>query len=169
MLIKPPTTKPGRSNITNMTICIAALSASRRCAVRAFSARSLPSTFSSVRGDVNGAGGNSVSTGNFNGVRINSSPVAQPPTTRFSTAAGASSTDRELETALDELLGDVIEEAEHPKLEGERGHIEGSSEFPRGLLDVVSWTLFVFCYYCILLDCIVIFSVALMVRLNEAN
>lgn len=56
-------------------------------------------------------------------------------TAQFSTAAQ----DSELESALDELLSGAMEEAEHPTYEkGARGHVEGSREFPRELVDTVS-------------------------------
>lgn len=61
--------------------------------------------------------------------------------TLFSTAA-----DNELETALDELLGEAMDEAEHPRFEeGEKGHVQGSREFPSGLVETVCGTfLFIF-------------------------
>lgn len=138
MLIKPPKSKShGRSssNITKMTIAFAALATSRRYAVRAFSSRALPTPFSTHSSAV--ASG---ITGGANGkVALFSQ---RPRTNRFSTAAD--STDRELESALDELLGDVMEEAKNPVREGKmaKGHVEGSREFPRELLEVVSFVLF---------------------------
>lgn len=52
----------------------------------------------------------------------------------------AISQDTELETALDELLGETMVEASNPTLEGElaKGHVEGSRGFPGGLVEVVS-------------------------------
>ena len=75
------------------------------------------------------------------GFRHTALEAARQPTNRaaFSTAAHQD-TDRELEDALDELLGDAVKEAENPLLEGRlaKGHVEGSREFPKELLDVVS-------------------------------
>jgi hypothetical protein len=152
MLIKPPKSKShGRSssNITKMTIAFAALATSRRYAVRAFSSRALPTPFSTH------------SSAAASGIASTNGKVAlfsqRPRTNRFSTAAD--STDRELESALDELLGDVMEEAKNPVREGKmaKGHVEGSREFPRELLEVVSFVLFWgFCFglFYLLLCCI---------------
>mmetsp|Transcript_14706 Transcript_14706/g.28082 ORF Transcript_14706/g.28082 Transcript_14706/m.28082 type:complete len:914 (+) Transcript_14706:164-2905(+) len=54
--------------------------------------------------------------------------------------AEASTTDEELDSALDDILGEALQEAENPVVDeqvGERVHIEGSHPFPKELLEEV--------------------------------
>lgn len=119
-----------------MTIAFALLSC-RRAAVRALSSRAWPG-FVGPAGRT--AGAFHVVGGHVE-FRHTALEAARQPTNRaaFSTAAHQD-TDRELEDALDELLGDAVKEAENPLLEGRmaKGHVEGSREFPKELLEVVS-------------------------------
>jgi hypothetical protein len=51
--------------------------------------------------------------------------------------------DRELDSALDELLGEALKEAETPAAEGGKGHIEGSHPFPKDLVEQVCVCIFI--------------------------
>eukprot|EP00804_Cyclotella_cryptica_P004605 CCRYP_006934-RA/>CCRYP_006934-RA protein AED:0.03 eAED:0.03 QI:361/1/1/1/0.75/0.2/5/3027/224 len=127
------TGKSASSKAATMTIAFAVLS-SRRAAVRALSSRAWPGL----------AGPGCRAAGAYHGhagFRHTVLEAARQPTNRaaFSTAADHD-TDRELEEALDELLGDAVKEAENPLLEGAlaKGHVQGSREFPKELLEVQS-------------------------------
>ena len=123
-------------------ICfIGALStSSRRLGVRAFNNSCRRSLLSPVASAATSGGG----YGAFSGFGLTTATTTSAATklhrsnqlTLFSTAA-----DNELETALDELLGEAIDEAEHPRFEeGEKGHVRGSREFPSGLVETVCGT-----------------------------
>jgi hypothetical protein len=75
----------------------------------------------------------------------------------FSTA---SAQDSELESALDELLNDAMQEAENPtyssELDGKDAHhVEGSRSFPRDLVDMVRllYALLLYFVVVLLVDC----------------
>ena len=58
----------------------------------------------------------------------------------MSTAASETETDYELESALEDILGEALREAENPIVDAEvggRGHIEGSRAFPKELVEEV--------------------------------
>jgi hypothetical protein len=62
------------------------------------------------------------------------------PTNRAMSTAAA---DQELDSALDELLGEALKEAETPAAEGGKGHIEGSHPFPKDLVEQVCVCIFI--------------------------
>ena len=57
----------------------------------------------------------------------------------------ATAEDQELDSALEELLGEAFKDAENPAVGEEgvpsRGHIEGSHPFPKNLVEKVSFFL----------------------------
>jgi hypothetical protein len=59
---------------------------------------------------------------------------------RAMSTASETETDYELESALEEILGEAIRDAENPVVDAEvggRGHIEGSRAFPKELIEEV--------------------------------
>lgn len=62
------------------------------------------------------------------------------PTTRAMSTASETETDYELDSALEDILGEALREAENPIVDAEvggRGHIEGSRAFPKELVEEV--------------------------------
>ena len=54
--------------------------------------------------------------------------------------ASETDTEYELDSALEEILGEALREAENPTVDAEvggRGHIEGSRAFPKELVEEV--------------------------------
>ena len=66
----------------------------------------------------------------------------------MSTAASETETDYELESALEDILGEALREAENPIVDAEvggRGHIEGSRAFPKELVEEVRSIYYIVC------------------------
>ena len=138
-----------------MTLAFAVLSAhqSRRCLVRAFRS-GVVSNVGSLRSASAPLATTPFTTATSASLSATTTPTSTSyastalySTRRFS-AATDTDTDNELETALEELLGDAMTEASNPTLEGNmaKGHVEGSREFPGGLVEVVSSVSFVVDY-----------------------
>lgn len=137
-------------NITTMTIAALGMASIRRDASRAFVRAAFSSgnaamtngmaSVAGVRPAAFAPNSNGRSSNRARNFVLCASPPSREPrpgTGRTNMSAQATTTDEELDTALDEILGEALQEAENPAADGERGHIEGSHPFPKELVEEV--------------------------------